>query len=296
MSLSIPVAICDALAGEALAALLSLCSAQVLASEPAKVVQTVDGTTITVEYYRPVARGRELFGGLVEWGTTWTPGANWATTLEVDKDVRLNNNPLPKGKYSIWIEIRKETEWTVMVSRRAKVYHLWPPPIDDEQLRFTVRPKHGPNIEVLTWTFPTVMRDGAELWMEWGTTIVALLVTVEPSRPVVLTEREKAGYVGPWSVTIDRDGSDTGFVAKVEIDEVNGGLRMIGRLRSRFDLEANLIAIGGYQFHPLYFRNGQAVGMEPTETFVFTVEDGRATAFEVRGPNNRPFARGLRRR
>jgi hypothetical protein len=170
------------------------------------------------------------------------------------------------------------------------------PPIDDEQLRFAVKPKQGPDVEVLTWTFPTVTRDGAALWMEWGTTIVPLLVTVEPSRPVVLTEQEKAGYIGPWSVTIDQDGSEAGFVAKVEIDEVNGGLRMKGRLRSRFDPEADLIAIGGYQFHPFYFHHGQPVGMEPAETFIFIVEDGRATAFEVRGPNNRPFGRGLRQK
>ena len=42
----------------------------------------VNGTTITLDFSRPVARGRDsLFGGVVHWGELWTPGANWATKL-----------------------------------------------------------------------------------------------------------------------------------------------------------------------------------------------------------------------
>ncbi len=66
------------------------CQAQrPMLSEHAVTAQTVAGTTITVEYYRPLARGRDsLFGKVVKWGDHWTPGANWATTIEVDHDVR----------------------------------------------------------------------------------------------------------------------------------------------------------------------------------------------------------------
>ena len=38
-----------------------------------------------------MARGRDsLFGKVVTWGEHWTPGANWATTIDVDHDIRLN--------------------------------------------------------------------------------------------------------------------------------------------------------------------------------------------------------------
>ena len=49
------------------------------ASQHALLAQTVNQTVITLEYDRPVARGRELFGALVEWDAIWTPGANRAT-------------------------------------------------------------------------------------------------------------------------------------------------------------------------------------------------------------------------
>ena len=52
-------------------------------SQHGSVSQRVNDTTITVEYNRPVARGRELFGKLVPYGRIWCPCADDATTVEV---------------------------------------------------------------------------------------------------------------------------------------------------------------------------------------------------------------------
>src|SRR5215211_4149456 len=97
-----------------------------MASEKGSVAQTVDGTTITIEYSRPVARGRSPFPDVVHWGRPWTPGANWATTIDVDRTVRVNGDSLPKGKYSIWM-IPTQDSWTVMFNRDARRFHTQPP-------------------------------------------------------------------------------------------------------------------------------------------------------------------------
>ena len=52
---------------------------RVKASQSGSVSQTVANTEIVVTYDRPVARGRELFGGIVAYGEIWNPGANDAT-------------------------------------------------------------------------------------------------------------------------------------------------------------------------------------------------------------------------
>ena len=286
--------------GSALVALFTLTLAnpvgatQVLASERGKVSQTVDGTTITVEYYRPLVRGREIFGAVVPWGSIWTPGANWATTLEVDKDVRLNDHPLPKGKYSVWMQTAKEAGWTVIMSRTAKAWHLWPPPFEDEQIRFVVRADHGPPVEVLTWSFPVIMRDAVGLWMAWGTTIIPLHVVVLPTQAVLLTGPQRAVYTGRWKLEIE-NAAQPADTFRIEVYESKGGLKMKGMLRgSFFDPEADLIPIGAHQFHPKYYRNGRAAEIGTRETFIFVVEDTHAVTFEVRGPDNKPFARAVR--
>jgi len=61
----------------------------------------------------------------VHWGDLWTPGANWATTLEVDRDIKLNGHAVPAGKYSAWMRVQPE-EWTVFLNGEARMYHDTP--------------------------------------------------------------------------------------------------------------------------------------------------------------------------
>jgi hypothetical protein len=83
--------------------------AQPRGSERATVTQMVNGTTISIDFGRPVARGREnLFGGVIHWDEVWTPGANWATTLEVDRPVTLNGHRVRPGRDSVWLEPRQQ--------------------------------------------------------------------------------------------------------------------------------------------------------------------------------------------
>ena len=61
-------------------ALPSAAPAQIRASERALLAQTIDGTTLTLDFARPRVRGRDsIFGGQVYWTEVWTPGANMAT-------------------------------------------------------------------------------------------------------------------------------------------------------------------------------------------------------------------------
>ena len=161
--------------------------AQVMASEHGMVEQQVDGTTITVEYYRPQARGRtNLIGGVVKFGSTWTPGANWATTIEVNKDVHIEGQALPKGKYSIWT-IPQQDQWTVILSSAWKRFHVQGPDPSAHEIRFTVKPQEAPELDVLTFTFPDVAADSTTLLLRWGTTAVPMHIEVMPSNAVAPT-------------------------------------------------------------------------------------------------------------
>ena len=166
-----------------LVASLSLTSAlhaQVRASQHGVVAQTVAATTIRVEYYRPVARGRLLFGGVVPWEGMWTPGANWATILEVDRQVMLMEETLPPGKYSVWLIPRADTDWTLVLSRNAVLYHTWPPLPEEDQLRVRLTPQKGDHTEVLTWSFPAVAANRTTLQLQWGATLLQIPIVAGP--------------------------------------------------------------------------------------------------------------------
>jgi hypothetical protein len=266
--------------------------AQVRISERGSVSQVLDGTTISVDYARPVARGRDsLFGKVVHWGDTWTPGANWATTLEADRDVRLNGQPLAKGKYSLWVIPRERGEWSVFLSREARHFHVPAPDTSQMVLRFTATPEQRPAAEeVLTWSFPTVAPDAATLRMQWGTTALPIRVTTQPTRVAVVPADERALYVGRYAMRTTNANPPAMQIA----DEA-------GTLRVRPDRKVygmydyyDLIPDGPQRFKRALYANGQLAEVEAELTFVFDVAGGRATGFRVLGPNDHELARADR--
>lgn len=57
---------------------------------------------ITVDYSRPLQRGRVLVGGLIPYGQVWRTGANAATQLSTSAPIRLGGVPLDSGTYTLW--------------------------------------------------------------------------------------------------------------------------------------------------------------------------------------------------
>ncbi len=269
-------------------AFLSVCciasdiGAQVRASEQGSVAQVVNGARITVDYARPQVRGRDsLFGRRVHWGEVWTPGANWATTLEVDRDVTVEGRALQKGKYSIWM-IPQPGEWTLVLNRVARTYHTQRPPADSEALRVPIRPVTIPSMEVLTFSFPTVSAQGTRLQMQWSTTSVSIDIGVGAARASILAQAEVEKYVGTYRLTYSPGAGPPGeFSFRVTFRD--GVLR--GRLDRGLwggDPDFDLLSQGGGRFRPLLYRQGKAFDAEDG-SFEFVVAEGPVQVVRLLG-------------
>ena len=57
---------------------------------------------ISVDYSRPLRRGRTLLGGLIPYGQVWRTGANAATGFTTDADITINGTAIPKGSYTLF--------------------------------------------------------------------------------------------------------------------------------------------------------------------------------------------------
>src|SRR5688500_17650295 len=64
--------------------------------------QTVGNTKIEIEYERPLARKRKIFGDLVPWGQVWSTGAGACTKIRIDKPVLIGGQKVPAGNYSLF--------------------------------------------------------------------------------------------------------------------------------------------------------------------------------------------------
>ena len=151
-------------------------------SQRGSVTQHVALTGITVEYGRPVARGRVLFGQLVPWDSVWHPGADSATRVSFEHDVLLEGRPVTAGDYSLWLVPRALGPWTLILSRAAHVFHKPYPGSADDALRVDVTPEPLSHLESLAIYFPVVLRDEALMRIHWGTTGVTVRIKA-PYRP-----------------------------------------------------------------------------------------------------------------
>ena len=93
-------------------------------SPPADATAVIAGDHLRIDYYAPSMHGRKIMGGLVPFGQVWATGANWATKITTDNDLKIGDLNVPKGAYSLWT-VPGEKEWTLIVNKEARVFHLY---------------------------------------------------------------------------------------------------------------------------------------------------------------------------
>lgn len=138
-------------------------------SQRGTVTQLVNGTEISIRYFRPVLRGRTPFPDVVNWGRTWTPGADSATRIEIDRPMEIEGQALPAGRYSLWVVPQQNEAWTVIFNKEADAFHLSHDESQDA-LSVHIQPVTTPtSVETLQLSFPLVDADSAVLQLQWGT-------------------------------------------------------------------------------------------------------------------------------
>jgi hypothetical protein len=87
-------------------------------SPAATATGTINGANVSIKYSSPSVKGRQIWGGLVPYDKVWRAGANHATVIETDKDLTIQGNKLPAGKYSVYA-IPGQDEWTVIFNSQT---------------------------------------------------------------------------------------------------------------------------------------------------------------------------------
>ena len=250
----------------------------VKASEKAMVSQTVDGTVVTVEYSRPSARGREIFGALVPWNQVWTPGANWATTFDFSRDVTVAGEKVAAGKYSVWA-LPGEKEWTILLHEDPDRFHLKKPKPAECRYSLSVKPHEASHVESLAFYFTDMGPTGATLNLHWGDTAVALPIGVERSFEVPdISEADATAYLGRYEFKI--------FGARPEPIEMKLTLVFVeGQLRGYLNGQESLRLVPTGTKHSSLLADLRAGRIVNVQDFPWEFEiggAGRATGYEFR--------------
>ncbi len=135
-------------------------------SPPASVSQTIGYTTIIINYCRPAARERKIWGALVPYNQVWRTGANEATTIQFTNDVTVEGNKIPAGRYSLFT-IPLENKWTIILNKDDKQWGAFNYKQQDDLIRFEVKPRKGVFYERLQFSFGDVTDLSASVLMNW---------------------------------------------------------------------------------------------------------------------------------
>lgn len=151
--------------------------AQPRASQHGVVSQEVNTTKITLEYDRPVLRGRSVFGDILDYDVVWTPGANRATWIEFSEPVTIQGSELPAGRYGMWTVPHEDDPWEIIFVSDWDTHHSFFP-VDSEVARVEARAEESAHMEVLAFYFPVVGPYETTLRFHWGQVVVPLSIAV----------------------------------------------------------------------------------------------------------------------
>jgi DUF2911 family protein len=255
--------------------------AQARASERGSASQTVDGTTITVEYGRPQVRGRTLFPRVVKWGEMWTPGANWATTIAADRPFTFGGQKVKPGTYSMWMVPSETGQWTVHLHPNPRLFHEAHPPASEMVLAVKVAPQVVDATEILTFQFPEVRRDATTLELRWGTTGIRVPIEVEPADDgSAFTAAEAEPVVGAWTMIFEDEKGDT---TREGMTIAHKGKRLVVTMGG----EEAFILVHAPQRRGVYYaafvENDVVTNVEDSSPLTMKVVGGRATTITAAG-------------
>lgn len=177
------------------------------ASQKAQVMQTVGVTDITITYFRPMVKGRTIWGEwpdkvegeatldngntrpkgypIVPYGHVWRTGANAATQFTVTDDVMVNGQPLAAGTYSLH-SIPGKDEWTIIFNKVAQQGGSFEYDAKQDALRVKTKPVWtNENQEALGFSIDPASDDSAKVVLRWEK--ISVPFTLQIKEPVATT-------------------------------------------------------------------------------------------------------------
>lgn len=155
------------------------------ASPAVSLTQRVGLTDFQINYNRPGAKDRKVYGGLVPFDHVWRTGANTATKLSFNTPVKLNGTEIPAGTYELFT-IPGSTQWTVIIHKNMSQWGVYAYDPKNDVARIQVVPiALAEHVETLDISLNDIRDESATLNISWEKTRVPVAVTLDVKSTLV---------------------------------------------------------------------------------------------------------------
>lgn len=147
-------------------------------SQLAKVFQRIGTTDLEIIYHAPLAKGREVFGGIVpnndklhDKPHPWRAGANENTVIKFAHDVTINGRPLKAGSYGLHIFVTERT-WQVTFSTDYQAWGSFSYTAEKDALRVPVEPQNADFQDWLSYRFINPKDHAVTVELHWADKLI----------------------------------------------------------------------------------------------------------------------------
>lgn len=167
-------------------------------SQHAVLTQRIGITDVTVNYHRPLVKGRAIWGKVVPYGQVWRAGANENTTIAFSDPVTIEGQALPRGTYGLHM-IPGENDWTIILSKNYTSWGSFTYNQSEDALRVSVKPQPGEMQEALSYQFDEPKADSAVLTLRWEKLAVPVKIGVNTKEVVQASLHNQLRGLGQFS-------------------------------------------------------------------------------------------------
>jgi hypothetical protein len=243
-------------------------------SQRQEIIQSVGDAKISIVYHRPNTKARKLWGCdaknlvpisnyeepcIVPNGQIWRAGANENTTIEFSRDVTINGQPLPAGKYGFHI-LPGKTDWTLIFSKDNDKWGSFSYKPENDALRVKVVPAKATMQETLMYEFDDVTANTARVNLRWEKIAVPFTVDIGDVHGRVLAQyrdaikarkaddaralNQGANYIRTFKLDKNYDEALGWLDESIKVKETPGNLNIKATLLAQMGRFDEAVALG----------------------------------------------------
>jgi hypothetical protein len=148
------------------------------ASPPETATVSLNGKSVEIKYGAPSVNGRKIVGALVPYDKVWRTGANEATSLSTNVNLKIGGTPVPAGTYTLYT-LPGSSQWLLIINRQTG---QWGTEYHQEQDLARIPMKSSrlssPQ-EKMSITFENTNGSTTELHIKWENTDESVTVTAQ---------------------------------------------------------------------------------------------------------------------
>ncbi|WP_207430446.1 DUF2911 domain-containing protein [Sabulibacter ruber] len=171
-------------------------------SPRANLTYTIGVTEVNINYGAPGVKNREVWGKLVPYGQVWRAGANEATTIKFSTEVRISQETIPAGTYTLYVLPVDSTNWTLILSKQKGLWGTDGYDPKQDQVRIPFSPQPAPFHETLEYSVKDISTNIGRLTLTWANKQLVVPIRVETHKETLNLIKDSLSMAKPTDWTV----------------------------------------------------------------------------------------------